>query len=1358
MTKRYSLAMAFVESKLKVFDFIGVKREIVVCDEDNRLYVQDGKTKGGFPVAMFNDPTLEVRGIPFKGPDPQAGETWVYGEWPNDENPELMEPAFIAGEVLSVDGLSAKLGGTDWKGKNALPPSADFTLDKTTGDSPVTFTLTNNSSAGENDIVSMVLSFSDGRQDMNIAAGDVGFIINDVSASVDVTLTVTDTVENTGVLTRTVTTSDIVPNIPPTINNQSLVVEQGADLSVYLGREIDTQGEALTYTYSHPSLVASPLGNEFVFNHSVVETVDIAVSVTDGRDTAAATISIDVILAGSIKTPIISALQDEFVVKDAVMTIQPNLINAGSAGDVLWSIEFGHDDINIHPFTGVVTWNTAGIISDSFNLIIKCENEHGVTYVDCLIHCDKVPSDIIEIGPNEVLKTWFDAYQAGINIGDTCVFNQGIYTGVNNLIGFDGSGGNQYPPSGNPTKFTSVIARKMGAVTFEGEAGVNVNLWNGGKNEFSYVSFSGLMFEKDSVLLINGDPNDKLNTRPHHVKVIGNGMAGEEDVPLFSRISDNILFENNFCYGGGRYKITFNETTDCIARRNVARYDRSDRKPAQDPKGSHIFYNCQNYIGSNLLAIDDIEKFRNSGYQAGAFGSPVTGTSVTPEGSSGKVTGCIQLNSEQMLNQFDYQVESGGGASDTEVSDLISYDCRPHNFYIYSWGFNLWDNCTFAKVRPTYLPITSWVHTGGYNNFRGFRNCVFHDMPAAAGDKDLVGNITVGSAPIPFNGGTSRTVEKYGMVNSNLSLCAGLEMTSSGSQHEVNTTTNDVTAYLKYVPRLEHGGAVSDSHGGEAMYLIGKSGTFSGEAGYNDKTEKPLWPWKGEKLIQEKMRTYQHTGETYTGGDYLARSVGPVETLDAARGFCAAGEELSSYVWGYIGHTVPPLFVGGVPSDGGGTVYWSLSKGIHKTNVTGYNVYDLDPKTGVLTNPRPVAANVSRLAIPSLKNGFKNYFAVTAVDSVKGESSFSYPIEVIPNGVPTDLPIIDLDPISNSILVGDSLILYVEDQGATAGQWLKNDVAIDQATNKSLAIVGAVNPVDVNQPYTDVYKYVASNNVGPVTSASASITVYPVDSTPPNLSIDIVGDVLNITASDNIYSPAELTVQVLDGGSPAGAAIDGSITSLDLTTLPLATGNRSITVTATDPQNNSVTSSAIMYTVGSPVFVDDFSDTSNWSGLSSVAAGVATLGASNRGLVNWWAASAKASVKFDMKILNTADKYSIQQMRFGIYENGVKTGCFEIYYYTRTYSTNGWVDYTDRAGTKTRLAGNFGGMGNTDDTEETFKSYELSVVGTQFNILVNDASVYSATIPENINPFTGTLEIVPDAAGDSLITNIQAYA
>lgn len=99
MSTRYAVEQAFIKTLAKVLDFIGINRELIICDEDHRIYVQDGVTRGGFPVAMVADPTLEVRGIPFKGPDPKAGETWVFGEWSSDADPLVKIPAYVAGAV-----------------------------------------------------------------------------------------------------------------------------------------------------------------------------------------------------------------------------------------------------------------------------------------------------------------------------------------------------------------------------------------------------------------------------------------------------------------------------------------------------------------------------------------------------------------------------------------------------------------------------------------------------------------------------------------------------------------------------------------------------------------------------------------------------------------------------------------------------------------------------------------------------------------------------------------------------------------------------------------------------------------------------------------------------------------------------------------------------------------------------------------------------------------------------------------------------------------------------------------------------------------------------------------------------------
>jgi hypothetical protein len=108
---------------------------------------------------------------------------------------------------------------------------------------------------------------------------------------------------------------------------------------------------------------------------------------------------------------------------------------------------------------------------------------------------------------------------------------------------------------------------------------------------------------------------------------------------------------------------------------------------------------------------------------------------------------------------------------------------------------------------------------------------------------------------------------------------------------------------LKYLPRIEDGGdldcAASDGGdiGATIMYRIGRDGTLWGEEGYDEMTDKPLWPFPNENMIKEQMRTY-----SYDNGN-----------LRGDRGFCADGTglyggpiTLTSYIWEYLGSPCPP--------------------------------------------------------------------------------------------------------------------------------------------------------------------------------------------------------------------------------------------------------------------------------------------------------------------------------------------------------------------------------------------------------------------------------------------------------------------
>lgn len=102
--KQVPLLQVFLNTVAKMKEKIGLARQLMVDTESWRLYLHDGVTKGGHPLRKFDDPTEDIRAIPFKGADPVAGETWVMGEWPSDDDPQINKRAYVAGVV----GISPK--------------------------------------------------------------------------------------------------------------------------------------------------------------------------------------------------------------------------------------------------------------------------------------------------------------------------------------------------------------------------------------------------------------------------------------------------------------------------------------------------------------------------------------------------------------------------------------------------------------------------------------------------------------------------------------------------------------------------------------------------------------------------------------------------------------------------------------------------------------------------------------------------------------------------------------------------------------------------------------------------------------------------------------------------------------------------------------------------------------------------------------------------------------------------------------------------------------------------------------------------------------------------------------------------
>jgi len=123
-----------------------------------------------------------------------------------------------------------------------------------------------------------------------------------------------------------------------------------------------------------------------------------------------------------------------------------------------------------------------------------------------------------------------------------------------------------------------------------------------------------------------------------------------------------------------------------------------------------------------------------------------------------------------------------------------------------------------------------------------------------------------------------------------------------------------------------------------------------------------------------------------------------------------------------------------------------------------------------------------------------------------------------------------------------------------------------------------------------------------------------------------------------------------------------------------------------------------------------------------------------------------------------ADSATIE-IAMGISTTGVKSGTLMPYLYSRDFN-NGFLRYFYHAGSDWYASENIVGSGNpSGDTggNEVWKEYEISVVGNTCVFNIDGVEVFRTTLPENINPLTGTMRITPAAAGDIMIRNMVAY-
>ena len=566
-----------------------------------------------------------------------------------------------------------------------------------------------------------------------------------------------------------------------------------------------------------------------------------------------------------------------------------------------------------------------------------------------------VTAATIYLGPNETHKTLSQAL-AAMKGGDTLIIRDGTYAGQ--LVN---------PPSGSAGNYTTVKAEHTGGVLIDGS---QLGAWAGTLrlSGVGYIQVEGIKFRSNP----SGQDYDvsRIDDGAHHIKIL---RCAFYDTPSFGNTAgvgigpnaSDILVEETWAWGYGRYKFLIYQSQRVIIRRCVSRHDYHDPAGWGRQSATYTMYDSTDVLFENNISIDSGLADRSNGILWGGIWSE----NNAGVNNRGTYLGNIFLNVASLATIHDPKINTGSRV----ISNNVIWDSEG--------GY-------YGEIQAGSPKVTITHSTFG----------------ALWGDYSRDGGQAWGTASA-YGWGTdyspSDILTRDSLIYQANSIGIADQMHSdynnffaNGSNYKSGVwSVPDPVAgahdsYLdpgiRYITRVEHGsplkGTASDGgdRGANVLYQYGVAGTLWGEPGYDQLTTTPLWPFPNEALIRADMRTYSGPGPSGT------------------RGFCADGQTLSHYIWGYLGNTVPPLGLVAAPGGGGLTLTWAKPADIALPTITGFNVYRVDG--GQRTVVKTIGGNATYTAtLTGLDTGGSYGFAMTTVDSQRGESGFS---EIIVVGTP----------------------------------------------------------------------------------------------------------------------------------------------------------------------------------------------------------------------------------------------------------------------------------------------------------------------------------------------------------------------
>jgi len=475
----------------------------------------------------------------------------------------------------------------------------------------------------------------------------------------------------------------------------------------------------------------------------------------------------------------------------------------------------------------------------------------------------------------------------------------------------------------------------------------------------NYVELNGLVFRHQS----SGTWLQDVD----HFKILQCGFEdsanGNNATFELSTGSSNVLIEDCYAWGGGRYKFLIGSATNVVLRRDVARFDRVDaHNPdtgGNEPIASFAIYGATNVEVQNCISIDgDQDQFwLNIGEYGGSYYMPKdTAHNVNIRGS-------MALNVAMPFGTVGY------GCTNIKYFDTVGWDVSQGN---YDTNSDTYDHVTFGGLN------SSW-DGGAMYGVRATR--YFTNTTTDTVTNSLFTQIT-GSGAVALKGVTN---ENYNVFWQNTADRAandsGALPTGTGAQ------SANANPGLKYILRTSDGssavvGKASDGGniGANIVYQTGVSGTLYGETGYNTLTNIPLWPWPNEAIIGAMMRSYSYTDST--------------GTLSGNRGFAATGQTLTNYIWTYLGNANPyagtptaPAAPSNLAATATSATQINLTWTDNATNETGF-VLERQIGSGAWTQIASLAAGVTSYSDTGLTASTQYGYRVMATNSA-GDSASS---------------------------------------------------------------------------------------------------------------------------------------------------------------------------------------------------------------------------------------------------------------------------------------------------------------------------------------------------------------------------------